>query len=109
MTEISFFGRKGSLCGFLAKGHSSVDENDTEGKTVCAAVSSAVYLTANSLTDVFGRKCRISVNDARFELHLVEADEVASKIIEGLYIHIKQLKEQYPERIRINTEVQIKC
>lgn len=105
MTKISFYGKKGSFSGFLAKGHSSADENDTEGKLLCAAVSSAVYLTANSLTDVFDKACVISAEDGFFKLSVKEPDMISSKLIEGLYIHIKQLSEQYPSRIRIITEV----
>lgn len=105
MTKISFFGKRGCFSGFLAAGHSSASENDEDGKLICSAVSSAVYLTANSLTDVFGKQCDIDVSDGRFELKIKSPDETASRIIEGLYIHIEQLSRQYPNRIRIITEV----
>ena len=105
MTTFSFKGGASGFTGFSAEGHSSADCDDDEGKIVCSAVSSALYLTANTLTEVFSAECDIDISDAYFTLMLKAPDKAASKLIKGLYLHIGQLQQQYPERIRIITEV----
>lgn len=94
-----------SLCGFTVSGHT--DSSGTEqAKLVCAAVSSAVYMAANTITDVIGDKADISVNDAEFKLMLKNPSERSVAVLEGLQLHLTELKNQYKQYIVINTEVQ---
>ncbi len=105
MTKIKFFTDKAALKGFSVSGHSSVDCEDTEGRIVCAAVSSAVYMTANTLTDVIREKCEIEESDALFSLLVNSEKSETQAVLKGLKLHFEGLEEQYPKRIKIITEV----
>ena len=54
MTKVKLLADEKGLCGFEISGHSSKDGADEVGKIVCAAVSSAAYLAANTVTDIIG-------------------------------------------------------
>ena len=100
MTKVKLFPN-----GFSVKGHCSADMNDEEGKLVCAAVSSAVYLTVNTITDVIGDKADISISDGDMTLKLSTVSDYSKKALEGFKIHILQLSQQYPNCIKVNSEV----
>ena len=54
MTRVKFLFKNGSLSGYEIKGHSTNCVDDLEGKIVCSAVSSAAYMTANTITEIIG-------------------------------------------------------
>lgn len=105
MTRVEFFADGGHLNGFSVSGHSSLNCRDEEGKIVCSAVSSAVYMTANTLTDIIGEKCDIYVDDAVFTLRTDSRDASTQAVLKGLKLHLTELSVQYPKRIKIITEV----
>ena len=63
MTKVKFFADEKGLCGFEIKGHSSKNCDDELGKIVCAAVSSAAYMAANTVTEIIGDKAAADVSD----------------------------------------------
>lgn len=75
---------------------------------VCAAVSSACYMAANTITDVLMLDADISLRDGYMKLLLSSGDaDKARVILQGLRIHLEQLAEQYPKQIKIEfSEVQ---
>lgn len=89
--------------GFCLKGHAG----GTEGEDiVCAAVSSAAYMTANTLTEVCGLSAAIDVADGEMSLLLTETNASAKTVLEGFLLHLEQLQKQYPTRIQVlKTEV----
>ena len=92
------------LAGFRVSGHTGVRGESV----VCAAVSSACYMAANTITDVLMLNADISLRDGYMSLTLCgsEADR-AQVILQGLRIHLEQLAEQYPKNIKIKfSEVQ---
>ena len=102
MIRVTFF-RRDAFSGYEFSGHSDYAEQGYD--IVCAAVSSAAYLTANYITDTFGIKADVTVSDGYMKLAVKEA-EVSSKLIEGLYRHMLQLEEQYKNEITVKiTEV----
>ena len=108
MTKAVFYTRNGGLTGFSVTGHTD-DTGSEQARIVCAAVSSAVYMAANTVTDVIGDKADISVSDGCMRLMLQDskADSGRSRdILRGLLVHLRGLEEQYPQFIKINTEVQ---
>ena len=105
MTEAIFFRREGRLCGFTVTGHTD-NAGSEQAKLVCAAVSSAVYLAANTLTDVIKADASVSVDDGRMTLRLADTGESAAAVLEGLRLHLIQLEEQYPTYLSTKTEVQ---
>ena len=105
MTRVKFLSKNESLYGFEIKGHSSVDCNDDEGKIVGAAVSSAAYMTANTITEIIGDECEIDVSDALMCVKVINVSQKTTAVLEGLKLHLTELSKQYSKRIKITTEV----
>ena len=62
MTKVVFYEKDEMLGGFLIKDHSGYDDEGYD--IVCASVSSAAYLTANTLTEIVGAKADIKGEEA---------------------------------------------
>ena len=105
MTSVKFLSKNESLYGFEIMGHSSIDCNDDEGKIVCAAVSSAGYMTANTITEIIGDGCDITVDDALMRIKVIAPSDKTIAVLEGLKLHLTELSKQYSKRIKITTEV----
>ena len=67
MTKIVFYKKDENLIGFLIKDHSGYDEEGYD--IVCASVSSAAYLTANTLTEIVGAKADIDLKRSVFQFY----------------------------------------
>ena len=87
---------------FTVSGHAGYAESGSD--IVCAAVSSAAYMTANTVTEVLGVKAKAAVRDGKMQFSVSGSKEAVS-IIRGLRLHLTQLQEQYPDHIEITTEV----
>ena len=105
MTSVKFLSKNESLYGFEIKGHSSSNADDFEGKIVCAAVSSAAYMTVNTITEVIGNHCDVIVDDALMSVKITKPDRKTAIMLEGLKLHLTELSKQYSKRIKITTEV----
>lgn len=105
MTKVVFLADKGHINGFKISGHSSTDCEDQEGKIVCSAVSSAAYMAANTVTEIIGEECDISLDKAVFILKTAAEEKATVQVLEGLKLHLTELSYQYPERIKIISEV----
>ncbi|MGI6279680.1 MAG: ribosomal-processing cysteine protease Prp [Acutalibacteraceae bacterium] len=104
MTKIKFFADGKGLCGFEISGHSSVSCDDEIGKIVCSAVSSAAYMTANTITDIVGDNAAAVVEDGFMSFSVNNPSDATYKILDGFKLHIKSLADEYTNNIRI-TEV----
>lgn len=105
MTQSKFFIKNGVIIGFELKGHA---EAGYSGKDiVCAAVSSAAYMTANTLTDVYGFSAAVTESDGLLRLMLSEEEAgCCRELLEGFRLHLLELQKQYPQSIHVNiTEV----
>ncbi len=100
MILAQFLTTKGKLKGFAIKGHAGYALFGED--IVCASVSSAVMMTANTVTEVFGVKADICVNENEIRCGLLEDSLEASKLIEGLKLHLTLLGEDYPNTIKVN-------
>ncbi len=101
MTSVKFLADKNSIYGFQISGHSSIDCDDEVGKTVCAAVSSAAYMVANTITDIIGDKADIKVNDAEMCFKCKNPSEATVKVLLGLQLHLVSLSDDYSNNIKI--------
>ena len=101
MTKVKFLFDDNSLSGFDISGHSSVDGDDEFGKIVCAAVSSAAYLTANTVTEIIGDKASIRIDDAKMFFKVNNPSKDTLIILKGFKLHLEQLSEQYSNNIEI--------
>lgn len=105
MTEVKILCADKDPFGFEISGHSSFDCNDELGKIVCSAVSSAAYMAVNTVTEIIGDKMD-SRTKAGYMLSKGEnLSESSKKVLKGFALHIKELSAQYPDRIKITTEV----
>lgn len=105
MTRVKFLSKNESLSGFEILGHSSDDCDDSEGKIVCSAISSAAYMTANTITEIIGDECEIDVDDAKMYVSVKNPSQKTIAVLAGLKLHLTELSKQYSKRIKITTEV----
>ena len=106
MIRVDFFTAKdGGLNGFQIKGHSGSAASGED--IVCAAVSSAAYLTANTITEILHADASVFVDDGEMALRLPKKSvSQCGDLLAGLKLHLLSLEEQYPENIHVNyTEV----
>lgn len=98
MIRAEFYEKQGLLTGFKFSGHSGHAEAGKD--VVCAAVSSAVQLTANIL-DELGMKPEINVGDNVIECICGEVGEGSSRLLNVLKQHFEAILEEYPKTIKI--------
>ena len=102
MIKAEFNSSSGLLTGFKMHGHSGYAEQGAD--IVCAAASSAAYMTANTLTEIIGVDPEITVDDGFMEIKLTQKDaEKAKVIMDGFHLHMLSLQEQYSKYIRLKT------
>ena len=88
MTKVVFYFEDTLLTGFHIQGHSTKDADDEQGKIVCSAVSSAAYMTANTLTEIIGAAADITVDDGEMILKVKNEFEGSMPILSGFMLHI---------------------
>ena len=106
MICVSFFTEpSGEIVGFQVSGHSGYAEQGTD--IVCAAVSSAVYMTANTITEVLKIPAEVSVQDGEMLVRVECKDApVCRAFFAGLKLHLLGLEEQYSDFVSVSyTEV----
>ncbi len=102
MTKVEFFVEP---AGFIISGHSSKNGDDEQGRIVCSAVSSAAYMTANTITEIIGDNADITVDEAEMQLTVKAPSDATLAVLAGLKLHLEQLKGQYPKNIDVISEV----
>ncbi len=100
MIRAKFNIRNGS---FTIEGHSGSAESGQD--IVCAAVSSAAYMTVNTITEILGEDVEASVTDGYMKIRLCGKNQAATDILRGLELHVSELAKDYPDFIKIITEV----
>ncbi len=101
MTSVKFLAEENRIIGFEISGHCSFDGDDEIGKIVCSAVSSAAYMTANTITEIIGDKADISVSEAKMLLKVKKPSPDTIKVLKGLKLHLTELSNQYSNNIKI--------
>ena len=107
MTETRYLFENDLLVGFHLTGHSTAYADDEVGKLVCASVSSAAYMVANTITEIIGAEVSVTVDEDAGEMLLkVKSDfELAMPILLGFKLHMEQLSKQFTDYITIISEV----
>ncbi len=98
-----YYSKNGALTGFNIKGHSGYAESGSD--IICASVSSAAYMVANTIMEIMGVKADARVDDSG-EMTVIIPEESADKtndILQGLKLHINELSLQYPKNVTITT------
>ena len=99
MIKVIFFIKGKNISGFSITGHAKYSEGDD---IVCASVSSAAYMAANTLTDVIGAKADIEEQNGKMSVRTDSASPEAQTVLKGFRLHLEQLADQYPENIKCN-------
>ena len=104
MTKATFYFDGNVPYGFLISGHSGFAQEGED--IVCASISSASYMVANTITEILKVDADIDVNDAKMKLIVnKEQRHITKDILLGLKLHLEGLEEQYPEFLKTLTEV----
>ncbi len=98
MIRAEFYEKQGLLTGFRFSGHSGYAEAGED--VVCAAVSSAVQLTANILGE-FGLQPKITVGDNVIECICEDGGEIPPRLLNVLKQHFEAILEEFPNTIKI--------
>ncbi len=100
MILVEFFGSE-PMIGFRVSGHAGAG---VEGEDiVCAAVSSAAYMTANTVTDILGITPELDIRDGDMLLRcrtVSDADRCGD-LFSGFLLHMVALSEQYEDYIHV--------
>ncbi|GHU82018.1 hypothetical protein FACS1894191_8870 [Clostridia bacterium] len=99
MIAVAFQNTRNGLSGISVSGHAGYD--DAGKDIVCAAVTSAVQLTANSMTEVFGINAKVDV-PAGGEISIrlpADCPKEGYRLMEGLRLHLDILSQQYGDFI----------
>ena len=97
MIRAEFYEKQGLLTGFKFSGHSGYAESGKD--IVCAAVSSAVQLTANIL-DELGFAPQVTVEDNVIECICGDGGDRTSRLLNVLKQHFEAILEEFPNTIK---------
>ena len=99
MIKVRFSIGNKQLQGFEISGHAMYAESGSD--IVCASVSSAAFMAANTITDVICANADAADGDGTMRVTLNQPDEQAQAVLKGLELHLTELSKQYPENIKI--------
>ena len=105
MTEIRFVVDGKAITGFEISGHSSCSYDDFDGKIVCSAVSSAAYLTANTLSEIVGAMVEAEVDDGYMKIQVKSKISESQITLKGFLLHARELANQYRNYVKVYSEV----
>lgn len=106
MITAEFYLRDETFAGFAVKGHAGFAEFGSD--VVCAAVTSAVELTANAITEILKVDATVGSFENEVRLMLPESGNnmEAVHLLQALRLHLELLSEDYREYLRlIDTEI----
>ena len=104
MINARFITNNSAACGFEISGHAGYADKGND--IVCASVSSAVQMAANTITEVIKAGTYVSSADGKVTLRLIQNPDgdkiVAVKaVLEGLRLHLSLLSNRYRGTISI--------
>ena len=100
MINAVFTVSDGLIRSYEISGHSDFSEQGSD--IICSAVSSAAYMTANTITDVQELDCIVTVNDGFMKLKLSKAEARSAQVIlNGLLLHLNALSQEYSDFINL--------
>ncbi len=68
---------------------------------ICAFVSSACLMTANTVTEVLGLDADARAEDGFLKLMILQDATSAQDILNGLKLHMTELEKDYPDNIKV--------
>lgn len=105
MIVAEFFQKNDMICGFKVYGHANYADSGND--IVCASISSAVQLTANTISEIFRFNAEITESNNVITLKSVDyCDSVFQGVLKGFRFHVKLLSQQFSKNVKIKiTEV----
>ena len=104
MTTAKFLFSGDTVVSFELSGHSGAGEEGTD--IVCSAISSAVYMAANTIIEIMKLNPETVVRDGYLKIQMNSEDARKSKVItDGLYLHLSELQNQYPNNLKLERGV----
>ncbi|MBR6337281.1 MAG: ribosomal-processing cysteine protease Prp [Ruminococcus sp.] len=92
--------RDSRLLGLHISGHAGLAEEGED--VVCAAVSSAVMMTCNTITEVYKINAKVNVEDNDILLKLVSDDKGdGDRLLLGLMLQLDLISQDYPGTLKI--------
>lgn len=100
MVKVTILKHEGIIRGFRIGGHAGCG---TAGKDiVCAAVSSAAYLVANTITEVMRIEADTQVDEALMHLTLTKEQAVkAQDLLRGFEHQMRELEKAHRKNIKV--------
>ena len=100
MTTAEFHTEGRRITGFTVRGHSGYAPEGED--IVCAAVSSAVQLTANGITEVLHCPAEVSVEENAVTLRTSgQPSRETEAFLDAFRLHMEVLAEEYPSFIQL--------
>ena len=99
MIKARFFTEENLICGYEISGHSGSAESGQD--IICAFVSSAAYMAANTLSEIVGCEITAEVDDGYMLIRVTSEGSEAQQILEGLRLHLGSLAGAYPDNIKV--------
>lgn len=105
MISAQFKYEKGTPRSFVVSGHAGYAENGKD--IVCAAVSSAVQMAVNGITEIVRTQSEVNVGSETIELILpISSRPAAWHFVSALRLQLENLSNDYPGTIEVKiTEV----
>ena len=104
MTKAKFLFCENYVVSFELSGHSGAGECGTD--IVCSAISSAVYMAANTILEIMKIEARAEAYDGYLKVEMTPDDAKKAKVItDGLYLHLSELEGQYPNNLKLERGV----
>lgn len=105
MIQAEFFYSKGTPRSFKVSGHAGYA--DCGKDIVCAAVSSAVQMAVNGITEIVRTNCEVKAEEGTIECVLpISSRPAAWHFVSALKLQLQILSEDYPGTIELKiTEV----
>ena len=99
MINVKFFKADDVLIDFEAEGHSMSAPKGED--LICAFVSSACLMAANTVTEIIGADADADAEDGYLKLLIKKSANSAQDILNGLKLHLTELQKDYPENINV--------
>lgn len=99
MIKVIFYRSDSVISGYEISGHSGSAEAGFD--IICSAVSSAAYMTANTLSEIIGCQLDADVSDGYMNISVKTELSDAQQILDGLRLHLETLAADYPNNIKV--------
>ena len=100
MIRAKFFYSKDGICvGFEVSGHSGFADSGLD--IVCSAVSCAVQMCCNGITEVIGAGADVFADSDTVSMKIESDDEKVQVLLESLRMEIGLLEENYSENVSL--------